>query len=157
MASADLLFAEDLPVGRRFESGTYEVSAEEIKAFAAKWDPMPFHLDERAAEESSFGGLVASGAHMLAICVRLASDAMMSRAAAIAGRGISDARFLRPVRPGMELTGTTTVVERRMIDSHRGVVVLRNELRDQNNERVLVMDGEALIERREQPPVERTA
>jgi acyl dehydratase len=47
------------------------VDAAAIKAFAAQFDPQPFHLDEQAARESFFGGLVASGWHTAAITMRL--------------------------------------------------------------------------------------
>lgn len=151
------LFAEDLPVGRSFDLGGYEVTAEEIKSFALEWDPLPFHVDERAAEEGPFGGLIASGAHTLAICIRLASDGVVSRLAVIAGRGISEASFLRPVRPGMVLAGTTIVVEQRMLDPDRGSIEIRNELRDQRDELVMAMVGEVLVRRRESAPAERTA
>ena len=142
-----MLFAEDLHVGRRFELGSHRVSAHEIKAFARDWDPLPFHVDERAAENGPFGGLVASGAHSLAICVRLMSDTVVSRSAVVAGRGIKEARFLRPVRPGMRLTGTATIADRRMLDDGRAMVVLRGELSDENGELVTVLVGELLVRR----------
>jgi acyl dehydratase len=152
-----MLFAEDFPVGRTFDLGSYSVTAAEIKAFAGDWDPLPFHVDERAAAESPFGGLVASGAHTLAICIRLASDAVISRAAVIAGRGIGEARFLRPIRPEMVLTGTMTIVDQRMDGRARGEIHLRNELRDQDGELVMSMLGEVLVRRRESAPAGRTA
>jgi acyl dehydratase len=142
-----MLFAEDLQTGRRFELGAHRVSAQEIKAFARDWDPLPFHVDEQAAEASPFGGLVASGAHSLAICVRLMSDAVVSRSAVVAGRGIKEARFLRPVRPGMLLTGTATIADCRMLDDGRGMVVLRGELHDEDGELVTVLVGEMLVRR----------
>ena len=144
-----VLYAEDLPVGRTFDLGSYSVTGEKIKAFASDWDPLPFHTDEEAAAASPFGGLVASGAHTLAICVRLASDAVISRVAVIAGRGIDEARFLRPVRPGMTLEGTMTIIEQDLEGPARGRIVLRNELRDQEGEPVMSMDGEVLIRRRD--------
>jgi acyl dehydratase len=145
----ELLYADDLHEGRRFEMGAYSVSGEEIKAFATDWDPLPFHVDERAAEQSVFGGLVASGAHVLAICIRLASDSVISRLAVIAGRGIREARFLRPVRPEMTLTGTMTIAEQRLDDADRGTILLRNELHDQDGELIMFMIGEILIRRRD--------
>ena len=150
-----ILYAEDFPVGRIFELGSYSVSAEEIKSFAGEWDPMPFHTDERAAEESVFGGLVASGAHTLAICIRLASGAVISKSAAVAGRGISEARFLRPVRPGMTLSGTMTIIEQELDGRGTGEIQLRNELRDQDGELVMTMTGEMIVRRREAAPAGR--
>ena len=143
----ELLYAEDLNVGRRFQLGSHAVTAEEIKAFARDWDPLPFHVDERAAERSPFGGLIASGAHAMAICVRLVSDAVVSRTAVIAGRGVSEARFLVPMRPGMELTGTTTITDRRMDDERKALVVISNELNDQDGERIMVLVGELFVRR----------
>ena len=42
-------FLEDIAIGDRAEIGRHTFMAEEIKAFAARFDPQPFHLDEAAA------------------------------------------------------------------------------------------------------------
>ena len=65
------LYLEDLRVGQRFTSGTYVMEAARIKAFAAEFDPQPFHLDESAAQASIFKGLAASGWHTAAVAMRL--------------------------------------------------------------------------------------
>src|SRR6187399_1037917 len=52
---------DDLTVGMRYKGGEAEVTREDIKRFAAEFDPQPFHLDEAAAEKSMFKGLAASG------------------------------------------------------------------------------------------------
>ena len=46
------LFLEDLRVGQRFLNRTQTLDAGEIKAFAATYDPQPFHLDEHAARRA---------------------------------------------------------------------------------------------------------
>src|SRR5215471_15661113 len=66
-----LLYLEDLRVGQRFETGACTVSEGDITAFADQFDPQPFHLDGRAARDSVFGGIVASGWHTAAITMRL--------------------------------------------------------------------------------------
>ena len=53
------LYLDDLQLGQRFQSGTYAIEEAQIKAFAAEFDPQPFHLDERAAQASIFKGLAA--------------------------------------------------------------------------------------------------
>jgi acyl dehydratase len=68
---ADGLFLEDLRVGQCFSSGAHTVDAAQIKAFAAQFDPQPFHLDGEAAKPTLFGGLAASGWHTAAITMRL--------------------------------------------------------------------------------------
>ena len=52
---------EDMVVGTTIEVGKHTFTREEIVEFAQKFDPQPFHLDEAAAAESPFRGLVASG------------------------------------------------------------------------------------------------
>src|SRR6202162_4864917 len=45
---ANGLYLEDLHVGQRFTSGLYRMDAVRMKAFAAEFDPQPFHLAESA-------------------------------------------------------------------------------------------------------------
>src|SRR5215467_12176420 len=73
--SKPLYYLEDLHIGQRFKSGTHTLDAAQIKAFAAQYDPQPFHMDEKAAENTSlFKGLAASGWHTAAITMRLMVD-----------------------------------------------------------------------------------
>jgi acyl dehydratase len=71
MTTAGHLYLEDLQPGQRFTSATYLMEAGAIKAFAAEFDPQPFHMDEAAAEASIFHGLAASGWHTGAATMRL--------------------------------------------------------------------------------------
>jgi acyl dehydratase len=70
-SSDELLYLEDLHVGRRFTSGVHTLDESQINAFANAFDPQPFHLDEEAARRSLLGGLAASGWHTAAITMRL--------------------------------------------------------------------------------------
>uniref|UniRef100_UPI0027D23672 MaoC/PaaZ C-terminal domain-containing protein n=1 Tax=Escherichia coli TaxID=562 RepID=UPI0027D23672 len=54
---------DDVVIGVREELGSHTFTAEAIIAFARKYDPQPFHIDEEAARRSHFGGLIASGWH----------------------------------------------------------------------------------------------
>ena len=134
-----LLLFDDLVVGTVLESiEPYVITAEEIKEVAARWDPMPFHLDEAAGEASHFGGLVASGAHTIAASIRLGAEEM-PRTAAIAGLGIDELRFLAPVRPGDRLSQTTEVLELTPSRSRPDAGILRGRriLRNQDGVEVL--------------------
>ena len=43
-------YLEDLNVGdEAWSAETFELERDEIVAFAQRWDPQPFHLDEAAA------------------------------------------------------------------------------------------------------------
>jgi acyl dehydratase len=55
----DRLYLDDLHIGQRFTSGTHVVDEEQIKAFARQFDPQPLHLDNEAAKDTLFSGLVA--------------------------------------------------------------------------------------------------
>ncbi len=144
-----VLYADNFEVGDEFTLGSQTVSKDEITEFARKFDPQPFHVDAEAAEESMFGGLVASGWHIVSITNRLMNDALFNRIALEGGHGTDAVRFLQPVRPGDTLTGTVEVVEISDPDSrpeHRDVsfaVTARNQ-----DTKVLTMTNHAMIARR---------
>ena len=85
-------FFEDHVVGTRVEIGSHTFTADEIKAFALQFDPQPFHLDEAAAARSHFGGLIASGWHTAAVCLRLLVEDRHRRQAELRCRGEAVAR-----------------------------------------------------------------
>src|SRR5258707_4429073 len=70
-SASNALFLEDLQVGQRFWSGFHTIDEAQIKAFAAQFDPQPFHLDGEAAKATLFSGLAASGWHTAAITRKL--------------------------------------------------------------------------------------
>jgi len=66
-----MIWLDDFAPGQKYLSNKLRLDAAAIKAFAAQFDPQPFHLDEAAARESFFGGLAASGWHTAALTMRL--------------------------------------------------------------------------------------
>src|SRR3954465_2351634 len=91
---------DDLALGMRFRSADRRVTAEEIKRFAAEFDPQPYHLDEEAAKATPLKGLAASGWHTAAIAMRLMTDARPFGPHPLLGIGVDELRWLLPVRPG---------------------------------------------------------
>jgi acyl dehydratase len=91
---------EDLALGMRFKSAGKLITREDIKRFAAEFDPQPFHLDEAAAERTPLKGLAASGWHTAAIVMRLALDVRPFGPHPLLGIGVDELRWLAPVRPG---------------------------------------------------------
>ena len=98
----DLLHYEDFPAGEVIVYGAYEVTADEIKAFAGEFDPQPFHLDEEAGRASILGGLCASGWHVCAMLNRMNVDAYLVRSAAMGSFGLEEVKWLRPVFAGSD-------------------------------------------------------
>ena len=129
-------YFEDLAVGQKFKSGTYEVTAEAIKAFAAQFDPQPFHLDEEAAKATHFKGLAASGWHTAAIVMRLLVTSELKLAGGTIGGGAEDLRWPRAVRPGDILSLEVEVIEKRRSRSRPelGIVKVRLTTVNQANE-----------------------
>jgi acyl dehydratase len=144
------LYLEDLHVGQRFESATHVVTAEQIKAFAAQFDPQPFHLDEAAAAKTLLGGLAASGWHTAAVTMRLLVDAS-TIAGGVIGAGVEIA-WPRPVRPGDELQVFSEVMEITPSRSKpdRGIVLLKSETRNQRGEAVQLLTAKQIVPRRPQ-------
>jgi acyl dehydratase len=91
---------DDLALGMRFKSRELQVTTEDIKRFAAEFDPQPYHLDEAAAEKTVFKGLAASGWHTAAIAMRLTVEARPFGPHPLMGLGVDDLRWMAPVRPG---------------------------------------------------------
>ena len=127
-------YLEDLFAGQSFGSPSYTVTAADIKAFAAAWDPQHFHLDETSAQDSFFGGLAASGWHTAAATMRLIVTSEMTLPLGVIGTGLDSLVWNRPVRPGDVLTARIEVLETREMRSRPGLGLARF--------RVVTLDGE---------------
>ncbi len=144
-------FLEDFAVGQRFGGpDRIRVDAARIKAFAAEFDPQPFHLDENAAEQSIFAGLAASGWHTAAISMRLLVDSELRPAGGIIGAGFDEFRWSRPVRPGDELRVESEILAVRASQSrpNQGLITVRTTTLNQNGEAVQVSVGKLVVPRR---------
>lgn len=144
-----LLYLDDLPVGRRFTSGTHALDEQQMTAFARQFDPQPFHLDRETAKSTLFAGLAASGWHTAAITMRLQVDGGLPIAGGIVGLG-GELAWPKATRPGDVLRVESEVVE--VVPSRsrpdRGVVVVRSETRNQRGEVVQTTTMKLLVPRR---------
>ena len=142
-------YFEDVEVGDAAEFGEYQVTAEEVVAFAERYDPQPFHTDEAAARDSVFGGLVASGWHTAAMCMRMRVDAEGKEVPLLGSRGVDELRWRRPVRPGDTLRVRTEVVDKRPSESRpdRGYVNTLVEGLNGDDEVAISWIGLGIVER----------
>jgi acyl dehydratase len=143
-------YLEDFTVGQRFSSGRLRMDGERILAFAAEFDPQPFHLDEAAACRSIFGGLSASGWHTAAVTMRLLTETGLNPSGGYVGAGLDVCHWPRPVRPGDELRVECEVIEVRPSRSHpeQGTIKVRTTTFNQNNEAALVYVVNMVVPRR---------
>ena len=154
-------FFEDIRVGETSEIGRHTFTAEDIKAFAARFDPQPFHVDEAAAARSHFGRLCASGWHTACVWMRLLivhrrheDDERRARGEPVAQLGPSpgfrDLQWLKPVYVGDTVAYGTEVIEARPLNSRPGwgMISMRNTGMNQHGEPVISFVSSVFVERR---------
>ena len=141
---------EDFEPGNIIRLGYRSIDEAEIIAFGQAYDPQIFHTDAVAAQDSVFGGLVASGWHTAGICMRLVCDTFMLETACNGSPGIQDLKWLKPVRPGDTLTGYVKVLEQIPSRSKpdRGASRQLWVLENQTGEPVFSLEGTILMMRR---------
>lgn len=138
--------------------GTHTFEPEEIKAFAAKYDPQPFHLDEKAAEQSVFKRLCASGWHTAATWMKynLATrvDEEPKRWSGPGpipefgpSPGFRNLKWLKPVYAGETITFTRTGIEHRAVASRPGwrLLTILAEAFDSSGDKVIEFTSSVLV------------
>jgi acyl dehydratase len=147
-----MIYYEDVEIGRMNELGSFTFTAEEIKRFAARYDPQPFHIDEAAAESSIYGGLIASGWHVAAIWMKLtvAHRTRSTQARLGPSPGFRNMGWLKPVRPGDTLSYFSQAVDKKASASRPqwGLVMMNNGARNQAGELAFRFDGVVFWERK---------
>lgn len=144
-------------VGTTVTLGSHKFEPEEIKAFAAKYDPQPFHLDENLARSSVFGCLCASGWHTASMWMRynLASQIIEGERWGGPGPkpefgpspGFKNLKWLKPVYAGETVTFTRTGISHRPLASRPGwrLLILRADAFDSSGDKVLELESAVLV------------
>lgn len=142
-----LLHYEDFPEGTVRELGAYQVTREEVIAFAREFDPQDFHLDEGAGRASALGALAASGWHTCGMLMRMMCDGYLNETAGMGSPGVDEIKWLKPVFPGETLIGRMTVIAARVSNSRpgMGLVTMRWEAFNEVGERKIEATGINLI------------
>lgn len=122
---------EDLTPGRVFDLGSTVVDGDEMVAFARRFDPQPFHLDEDAAAASLFGGLAASGWFTSSLWMRAYVDGLLNRSLSLGSPGAEELGWPAPVFAGDELHASMEILSARRSRSRpdMGLVTLRAYMR----------------------------
>ncbi len=144
--------------GLVLELGSHTFTAEEIVAFAEKYDPQPFHLDSEAAKSSVFGGLCASGWHSLAVWMKLNIKNGCKLLEVNSGYdgpppefglspGTKNIKWFKPVFAGDTITYRTTVSGKRLLQTKPGWghILKYNEGFNQLGDKVLEFEGGEFI------------
>ena len=153
-------YFEDMVVGTVTQSSrTYSVTREEVIAFAEKYDPQPFHLDDEAAKNTFFGRLSASGWHTGAMAMRMMVDTWRDGepTAGLGSPGIDELRWKKPVYPGDELRVEMELVSKRRMASRpdMGLTKSKQTVYNQDDEVVMTMISNGMIRvRNPEAPIE---
>ncbi len=142
-----MLTYTDFPIGHAFALGPRQISADEIIRFAQKYDPQPLHLDGESSQAQLVGGLIASGWHTCSIAMRMMCDSYLLDTISQGSGGLSEVKWLHPVRPNDILSGTATVIDRRVSRSNPalGIVTFKYVLQNQDTRQVLAMTGMGMV------------
>jgi acyl dehydratase len=154
-------FFEDMEIGARREVGSFTFTAEQIKKFAAQFDPQAFHLDEEAGRKSLFGGLAASGWHVGSVCMKLmvADGQRMSKEAAARGEeipvwgpspGFRELRWIKPVLAGDTISFSSVIESKRTSEKRPEWGILQSRMTgiNQRGEQVYSLLATAFVPRR---------
>lgn len=146
---ADRLYLDDLHVGQRFVSACHTIDETQIKAFAAQFDPQPFHMDANAAAGTLFKGLAASGWQTAAITMRLNVEGGLPLAGGIIGAG-GEIGWPAPTRPGDVLHVESEVIEIAPSRSKpdRGIATIVSRTINQRGEVVQNLTAKLVVPRR---------
>jgi acyl dehydratase len=149
-----LHYFEDLSVGQRYETGTHEIDEQQVIEFAAQFDPQPFHMDPRPAQDSFFGGLVASGWHTAAITMRLMVESGLAINGGLIGLA-AEITWPKPTRPGAIVKVQSEILKLKASRSRpdRGIATIKSETLNQFGETLQVLVAKVIVPRR--PPTGR--
>jgi acyl dehydratase len=133
-------YFEDIVVGTKTRFGRYEVMRDEVVAFAAKYDPQPFHLSDEAAAQTHFRRLSASGWHTCAMVMSMVVENLKANEqAGLGSPGIDELRWLKPVYPGDTLRCETEILDKRASRSRPEMGSYRSRMTVRNQDDVTVM------------------
>ena len=141
---------EDFMVGEIMTLGTVEVTAQDIRSFAERFDPQPMHLADDAEQNTIVSGMFASGLHTVCLHMRLFADGVLRDSTSMGSPGVEEVRYLAPVRAGDRLTLRIEVVSARPSRSRpeMGLVTLRSEMINAASVAVLAMTATLIAGRR---------
>ncbi|QAY68588.1 MaoC family dehydratase [Paenibacillus protaetiae] len=136
---------DDFEIGQTYETAQYLFTKADIMAFASEYDPQYMHLDEAKAAQGRFGGIIASGMQTMAVAFKLWVQLGMYGDEVVAGTGMNNVRFIRPVYPGNRIRTKAEVIGKTDKNSDNGIVTVLLTAVNEKDERVFTAELSALI------------
>ena len=134
------LAIKDLAVNKKIDIGTVTLSEQDIIDYAKANDPLDFHVDRKAAEQSIFKGFVASGSQIFNVLYKTGWIPLFGHTV-ICGLGVDNWKFIRPVYAGQPINGIVIpVLIRENAEKKHLVITWRYEFKDVKGELVQTLE-----------------
>ena len=139
-------------IGVTITLGAHRFEPDEIKAFAARYDPQPFHLSDEEAAKTHFGRLAASGWHTCAMTMAvIARHVVDGEQEGLGSPGVDELRWLKPVYPGDTLHMSGKIIEKTPSRSKPEIGSFRTETTVTNQDGIPVMRFKSIVLIRRRP------
>jgi acyl dehydratase len=138
---------DEFTIGQVFETKSFKLTKEDIIRFAREFDPLYMHLDEEKSMHSRFNGIIASGIHTIAITTKLWVEKGIYGDDVVAGSGMNNIKFIKPVYPGDELHTIVKVTDKKAKKEEFGIITLLFLTYNHKEEKVFEGDLSVLIKR----------
>ncbi|MEC0111290.1 MaoC family dehydratase [Paenibacillus taichungensis] len=132
-------------IGEAYRTESIQLSKKDIIDFAKIYDPQYMHIDEAKAKEGRFGSLIASGMQTMSTSFKLWVELGLYGEEVVAGTGMNNIKFIKPVFPDDEISVLSEVIELSPRRSSGGIVTVRLTTFNQNDEKVFQAELSALI------------
>jgi len=130
----------EIEINKGIDLGTVTLSEQEIIDYALANDPLEFHTNKKAAEQSIFKGLVASGSQLFNILHKRGWIPMFGHTV-LCGLEVNHWKFLRPTYVNQQITGVVIpIFIKENPEKHTIVVTWKYEFRDEQKELVQTME-----------------
>ncbi|WP_237155337.1 MaoC/PaaZ C-terminal domain-containing protein [Oryzibacter oryziterrae] len=137
-----------MTAGEQGSLGSITVERQAALAFAAAYDPQPFHLNDEAGKASPLGALAASGWHTASLAMRLIADNFLARYKSMGSPGVRDLKWIKPVLIGDQLETRYAILGIRPSSrGDRGYAEVHFSARNQTGDEVFSMTATLIIGR----------
>jgi len=131
-------YFEDIEVGEKIRTGTFDLTAEKVHEFAAEYDPQFIHVDEEAAQDGPFGTIIASGWQTLSASMRLMVLEKPFGKTPLIGMRIDELKFAKPVFPNTTIYVDAEVISKKnSTNGKRGYVGIRLDTKNEANDEIV--------------------
>ncbi|MBE6662640.1 MAG: hypothetical protein E7606_05085 [Ruminococcaceae bacterium] len=138
------MYFDELTLGMTVETAPAVIQKEKMMAFAYDYDNIPLHTDEKYAQSTPFGKLIAPGVmSFMSVWAKYLEVDFFGKAL-LAGKS-TKIEWLKPVYADDVLTGRATITNLTRRSAKNGLVAISIEVYNQKGELVLTNVTEAIV------------